>query len=588
MSRHIRIACPNCQRSDLRIRPEYLGRRVTCKHCHHEFPAGAAEDPGTRPRPAGHSPPEQAAIDVAEPRATALEVERMRAELGTQTGQYTATLQRLRDVEGRLGQSQDRVRGLQEQLDQARGQLRRDSERRDERAEADADRDRLRAELEALRAGRDRLEVDRLEGSRLEEQLRAELAEARRRLAEEASLREAVGGELTRGRDEAIAAWEAERRAWQSRDEELRARLQDAERRLVEEQARSEAASRDWRERLDAVQARFDWDRQALQEETGRLLREAEAQARGRDAAIQQFEAARQEHPRFQAEIARLVAEAEDARRRADETGRRGDELAGRVRELQGELDHERSDRAAELRGGPEQIEAARRQHDRDRAGLQEEVQRIRREADAARAEVESLTRERDDLAARHDEAELALRMAEQRHRDEVRDQAASAARRDDELGEQIRTLRDELERRRRDQEAEQQASRRGPAGVDGEPDPGHAEATGEREDPSAVAADRAELHRLLVAAREELRAAIERSDALEAEAMALRDRSLLPGRSVAVGRADLGGDLEDDRRRIEELTEQLRRARGANEQFCSILNVFGLISPHEKEGTGR
>jgi DNA repair exonuclease SbcCD ATPase subunit len=513
------------------------------------FPARKADDPGAPPIPEHQPAAEQAAID---------EVERIRAELEARTAEYDATLQRLRDVEGRLGQSQGRAQELQEQLDQARGQLRRDSERRDELAEVHADRARLlveaealrvradaadrlerdrrtdRAEidiltaelreareqlgrfdpralaasaqeLEAVRAERDRLEVDHLAGSLLDEQLRVELGEVRRRLAEEASLHEAARGELTRSRDEAIAGREAERRASQSSGEELRARLRDAERRLVEEQARSEAESRDWRARLDAVQARFERDRQALQEEADRLVREAETLARERDAAIEQAEAARQEHPRFQAEIDRHVAEAEDARRRADE-------LAGQVRVLQGELDRQKSDHKAALR-----------QYDLDLVAFHEEVQQIRGELDAARDEVEPLTRERDDLAARLDEAERAPRTAEPRHRDEAPDQAD--------------------------------------------------------------AADRADLRRRLDATREELRAAMERADGLEAEVKALRDRPPLPGGDQTVGQAGLVGDLEGDRRRVEELTEQLRQARAANEQFCSILNVFGLVPRQEIEG---
>ncbi|MEJ7639646.1 MAG: hypothetical protein WKF75_17150 [Singulisphaera sp.] len=346
MSRHIRIECPNCRRTDLRIRPEYLGRRVTCKHCGFEFPARAADDSGTPPTSAGHPPAEQAAIDEAEPRATAPggEVERIRAELATRTGEYTATLRRLQDVEGRLGESEDRARGLQEGLDRAHGQLRRDSERRDELAEAVADRARLLAEVEVLRvraAAADRLEGDHRTDRAEIDALAAELRSTREHLAR------------------------------------------------FDPQAAARRGS--WRPSAPSATSSGENSRAS-----GTSSRPAVSAARPRSS-----------RPR-----------------------RRGDRLE--VDRLAGSL-----------------------LEDRDRAALQEEVQRIRREADAARAEVESLTRERDDLAARHDEAERATR-GRAAASGRGPDQADSAVRRDDELGERIRTLRDELERQR-DHEAEQQ-----------------------------------------------------------------------------------------------------------------------------------
>ncbi len=53
MSSHMQIPCPNCQRS-LKIRPEYLGHRVVCKYCEHQFIAqapAAPSDPDTSEGP---------------------------------------------------------------------------------------------------------------------------------------------------------------------------------------------------------------------------------------------------------------------------------------------------------------------------------------------------------------------------------------------------------------------------------------------------------------------------------------------------------------------------------------------------------
>ena len=353
MPRHVRITCPHCQRGGLRVRPEYLGRRVACKHCDHVFPARAAEDPGTGPSPDGPAPAEPASAAViaeAGRRATALEgeIERVRAELATRSGKYATTRRKLHEVRVQLGQSEDRGHRLQEQLDGARGQLRSTSQQRDEFASAHAEGGRLLAQLEGLRAERDRLEVDRRAVSRREEGLRTELDEARRRLAEEASLRDAAGGDLARSRDEALARWGAERQAWQASGAELRARVREAERRLVAEQARSEAASRDGRERLDGDRARFDAERRALQGETARLLREAEALGRERAAAIGQAEAARRDVSRLRIEVARLVEEADQAARRADLTGRRADDPGDEARARREECERQGRHREAE------------------------------------------------------------------------------------------------------------------------------------------------------------------------------------------------------------------------------------------------
>ena len=41
MSRYVLLTCPHCQRSGLKVRPEYLGQLVCCKHCEQTFTAVA-------------------------------------------------------------------------------------------------------------------------------------------------------------------------------------------------------------------------------------------------------------------------------------------------------------------------------------------------------------------------------------------------------------------------------------------------------------------------------------------------------------------------------------------------------------------
>src|SRR4051812_15572559 len=50
MSSYSRFPCPQCQHP-LKIREEYLGRRVSCKHCSHTFIARAPEETVPAPPP---------------------------------------------------------------------------------------------------------------------------------------------------------------------------------------------------------------------------------------------------------------------------------------------------------------------------------------------------------------------------------------------------------------------------------------------------------------------------------------------------------------------------------------------------------
>src|SRR5215213_975095 len=44
MSTHIEIACPKCHEG-LRVRREYVGKRVTCKHCQNTFKVWDPDEP---------------------------------------------------------------------------------------------------------------------------------------------------------------------------------------------------------------------------------------------------------------------------------------------------------------------------------------------------------------------------------------------------------------------------------------------------------------------------------------------------------------------------------------------------------------
>ena len=62
MPTYTRIPCPKCGH-ELKIREEYLGQRVACKHCSHAFVA-RAEEPAPASRPAPPLDPAPMALDL--------------------------------------------------------------------------------------------------------------------------------------------------------------------------------------------------------------------------------------------------------------------------------------------------------------------------------------------------------------------------------------------------------------------------------------------------------------------------------------------------------------------------------------------
>src|SRR4051794_5317987 len=117
MPRHIRIECSRCHRPDLRIRPEYLGQTVRCKHCGKAFVARAADVPTTMTPPIPSSPRAGTSTVVGvepEPRPMVLdmEVQPPQSGLSTRTAESFSTLQQLREAEVQLARFRDHAHGL--------------------------------------------------------------------------------------------------------------------------------------------------------------------------------------------------------------------------------------------------------------------------------------------------------------------------------------------------------------------------------------------------------------------------------------------------------------------------------------------
>jgi chromosome segregation ATPase len=122
--------CPQCQQ-ELRVRAEYLNRRVACKHCKHSFTI--TESPAAPPAASPAETPNLA------PRVEALEQELRQAQAALDAAQAER-----RTAAQQLEQSQT-------ELEQARQQLHQAGAAAQQRDDDLTERDRLRAAADALK-----------------------------------------------------------------------------------------------------------------------------------------------------------------------------------------------------------------------------------------------------------------------------------------------------------------------------------------------------------------------------------------------------------------------------------------------------
>src|SRR5262245_9251771 len=115
------MACPNCRRA-LRVRAEYLGKWITCKHCNRTFRADAPADDATRER-----------LSRLE-----AELEKARAELASRAGTPAAIEIDVEATLAELTQLRDQARTLSEQADKLRRELAAQRQLADEERQAHA------------------------------------------------------------------------------------------------------------------------------------------------------------------------------------------------------------------------------------------------------------------------------------------------------------------------------------------------------------------------------------------------------------------------------------------------------------------
>jgi chromosome segregation ATPase len=237
MADYLELTCPGCQRK-LRIRTKYIGLRVACSHCQHNFLVEAPEGTAASgPTPSGYAPaPPDLAAEQQRVAELDSELQQLRQQLADRAAECAQATEQLREAETRHAE---------------------------ERRELEADRSRIEEQVEQLKR-----QVQ--EAHELQPRL-AQVREAEQRLESELSRIRAEAEGLQRERDEALGQLQTIGKNC----EQLTARCDQLEARCQE----AESARRDVEQRLETEQGRLNEAiRQGLEREA-QLTRQNELQA---------------------------------------------------------------------------------------------------------------------------------------------------------------------------------------------------------------------------------------------------------------------------------------------------------------------
>jgi hypothetical protein len=200
-SRHLWVTCPHCQRSNLRIRREAIGRKVLCKHCGNRFRARMAHDPSAPAAPRRTTPMLPLSLLSAETdrRRIAIlegELRQVRGALAAQAADCDAVRREREELLESFACERDRLAASGEEARQEHERclaaLRHELEIA--RAEATARRDRAAARVDIehrLEEVTDRLRAETEKSHRLESEAqvaRDRLAELQRDIAQKRAL----------------------------------------------------------------------------------------------------------------------------------------------------------------------------------------------------------------------------------------------------------------------------------------------------------------------------------------------------------------------------------------------------------------
>jgi hypothetical protein len=448
-ARYVELPCRNCQRL-LRVRTEYVGRRIACKYCRNVF-RPEAEDGQLLPlavRLAAPPRPGAAGQRLAQLEA---DLQQVRGELAARSADHAAAVQdaeRARAEAARLAEEVQAVHGGASAAADLRTELAaasREAEHlRTQVAELEARADQAPALADELHQARERaaqleaeLTASTAAGQRLTEQLAAVEAQAqardaiaadehRQRIRElEQAHAEATTAHqlLTRDHEEALSRWDRERQELLGQwEEQQRLHAKEGEVRLGAEQARALAERHELETAQQQTVQRLRGELDRLGEALAQSRREEALTTLNRAALADQVRALQAERAALQAELrqarGQLATHAADLLARAQDMDRAREEAARLAEQMQA------------LHITADQAETRQRQQ---AEGLRTELATTGREAEFLRAQVAELEARADQAATLAGELDEAQQRAAQLEAELARSRA-EAERLTDEL----------------------------------------------------------------------------------------------------------------------------------------------------------
>jgi hypothetical protein len=437
MPDYIASVCPHCQHS-LRIRTEYVGRKIICKYCNQSF---LAADSGQR--------------EASRPETVEEQI-RLRPDGEEIAAASATTADQLREAVSEASRLQALVEVLQPQL--VARDLEIESLKR-QLAEMGAARDQLRSQAEAAQGQItvvERLEAERQEHLQAADQLRARVGELEHSLAAATAATEAA----QQNHAAVTERLEGERDAVLEQVEQLRPRLSQLEESLAIAQAGTDTAQREAESSLERERSRAEAERHSLQAEWEERhrdgLQELEQRLRDAHAGIvatwqekeRQWEATRGEQEK---EAQGLRAEAQTLKQEQERLAAERDEIAVWHHQLVRQTGEQKDEFAERQRLFGEQLETLKQENEQFRAQAQQhETDRgiLQHELEASRAEV---IVERQQREAQEKSGQLQIEQQRQTHEATISQLRDAASRQSEEFAARMETAERELQQLRQE-----------------------------------------------------------------------------------------------------------------------------------------
>jgi colicin import membrane protein len=494
---YVEFPCPNCEHR-LRVKYEYLGGKLRCKYCAHEFVSPSAEEEEVPWTSSGQHEAEEDP-QAAQRRIAVLETElgSLRDELSSRTAEYTSAAEKFQ-------QGQDELRRLQDQTHQGWADQRNATEFKQKllavQSELQSVREELSSRTAESTAASENFQRAQDELRRFEEQVHQAWTDQRNA----AELNQKLVSELEALRTQAPLGRESVSAASLQADCGVDAAA--VQRSQVPPSSGASATRRQLLEKAQSIRAQLEAS-SSVKERIDHLNAELEAARADKDRLTGKSHTAAAEATHLRDKVVELehsLAELTTAHADTSQALQQGqaqwenqrqalhrdweEKHQSHLREVEQQFEEDKARIESDRSLLQEQLEAVRQKHEQESASLRSQVEQLHQERDAALLQVQVVgdkhnrsAAERDEIDARYKEAVEGFRADMARLTQawqESRQQEAAAAAQNHALTEQLEKLRTELDQHHGHETEHQQSI----AALQQAAEAARAEATAEKE----------------------------------------------------------------------------------------------------------